>query len=841
MTEIREPTEKEINMVVNSGDPNTPERKTARNKVVNDFKTEYSKKVGVDEKNVINAAGKEFARNLRRAVKMKRQPMEDVIFKPIMDNVPIDEDKTNLTRNELMTRKVPKISFKKLMNNSILNTDYEEKIKKYASGLSYTKGEILLYNYGKMKRKFDRLKHFEETKQELKRIQVDVYKYLGAVSLSEYDTREEIYYFWKSVGEKYKDFKNDLSSFFDSVEKLESSNKNVKTFKEEIKEIRDEYEELSLQYIVKMQKMHIEVPPAAERYISIIEGIEVANNLNSLKEEIAEEMEGDEIPVEIEGKQEAFEAALLQFENWSGEAEAALNDLKSVEEKVEEVAEDDEDMKMGGIEFNAEDVVIDPLLAIEFARNKKLISFTQDGKRKLRTLINKIKRDMNVVLDFRASLNNMLDDIEESLIFDSDDDNYHLPITVTKAKAVEQYIKKETFIASYNEGEDNEEKISVKVLDTLDEMFDKIHKALTNKRWGFAVMTRTAGRSTTFAGGTKVTRKDKGKIADILRDTSGKQRGGRQNPKGFMARGDIKQEVLDEISGEVVKLLESATAYYLEPLYTGRLPIEIPRYASGRGIKVLASWANQYGAKNIMGEGYNLLASPSGMEIADADDLKQIADFLTLVDSPAMRIEDELGDAAAAASAAMTKIFGKDTSEQNANYFSALLMHFMEESEDMSLRDYEIDNKEIDERAKDFIRDYNSRKPFPIFVLPHFLDQNQGILTRTNEMKQQYNRLKKLYTSGNLEEDMPYVFQKLLKAHDAIRKTLGKEVNYAFVPLTYNGIDSVINKMQVEENIDLSHLEVKNIVTDLDSHSNISKEYGITEEQVYLLKSHFRW
>ena len=45
----------------------------------------------------------------------------------------------------------------------------------------------------------------------------------------------------------------------------------------------------------------------------------------------------------------------------------------------------------------------------------------------------------------------------------------------------------------------------------------------------------------------------------------------------------------------------------------------------------------------------------------------------------------------------------------------------------------------------------------------------------------------------------------------------------------------------IEENIDLSHLEVKNIVKDLDSHSNISKEYGITEEQVYLLKSHFRW
>mgnify|MGYP003110189176 FL=1 len=836
MTEVREPTQEEINMVVNAGDPATPERKAARNKVIEAFKKEYAEKTGVDEKNLINAVAKEFARNLRKAVKMKRLPIEDTIFQPIMNNVPIDEDKVNLTRNELMTRKVPKISFKKVTDNAINTPEYEEKLKKYAGELSHTKGDILLYNFNKMKRKFNRLKHFEETKQELKRIQVDVYKYLGAVSLSEYDTREDVYEFWKEVGEKYKDFKDDLTNFFDAVEKLDSDTKEVKRFKAEIKDIRDEYEEESLQYIVKMQKIYMGVPPAAERYISIIEGIETANRLNALKEEIAEELEGDETPVEIEGKQEAFEAALLQFENWSGEAEAALNDLKSVDEKVEEVADD-----MPEIEFNSEDVVIDPLLAIEFARNKKLISFTQDGKRKLRTLINKIKKDMNVVLDFRASLNNMLDDIEESLIFDSDDDNYHLPITVTRAKGIDEFIKKDTFIASYNEGEDNEEKISIKVLDTLNELFDKIHKALTNKRWGFAVMTRTAGRSTTFSGGTKVTRKDKGKIAEILRDTSGKKRGGRQNPKGFGARGDIKQEVLDEISGEVVKLLESATAYYLEPLYTGRLPIEIPRYASGRGIKVLASWANQYGAKNVMGEGYNLLASPKGMKIANADDLKNLADFLTLVDSPAMRIEDKTIEAAEAATDALTKIFGKETSEQNANYFSALLYHFMQESEEMELQDEEIENKEIKDRAEEFIKDYNARKPFPIFVLPHFLDQNQGILTKNDAMKQQYNRLKKLYTSGDLEDDLPYVFNKLLKAHDAIRKTLGKEVNYAFVPLTYDGIDSVINKMQIEENIDLSHLEVKNIVKDLDSHSNISKEYGITEEQVYLIKSHFRW
>ena len=46
--------------------------------------------------------------------------------------------------------------------------------------------------------------------------------------------------------------------------------------------------------------------------------------------------------------------------------------------------------------------------------------------------------------------------------------------------------------------------------------------------------------------------------------------------------------------------------------------------------------------------------------------------------------------------------------------------------------------------------------------------------------------------------------------------------------------------MQVDENIDLSYLEVEQIVKAVDSHENISREYGISGEQVYLIKANFR-
>tara|TARA_R110002167_G_scaffold73069_1_gene204991 strand:+ start:2137 stop:4626 length:2490 start_codon:yes stop_codon:yes gene_type:complete len=828
MTDIREPTQEEIQSILGAGDPYTSDRRKATAKVVEGFKQEYSEKTGIKIKQSLDVVGQGFKTKLRTQIKLKVTPVEDSIFKPIMNNVPIDEDKVKLLRKELTNRKIAGISLSKITDDSMISPEYETKIKDYAKELKYDEGENLLYNYTKMKKRFDRLTRFEESKQHMKRVQVDIYKYLGAVSLTSYDTREDVYEYWEEVGDKpYKQFKEDLTNFFDAVENIKDTKLN--RFKEEIKEIRDEYEEQSLQYIVKLQVMDMSLPPPVNRFIKIIESIEKLNNLNTVKEHLIEEEEDDEDTV-IEGKQEAFEAALLSLENWSEDAELNAREGASIDKDIEDAGKPAEDM------FDLERVVIDPLLAIEFKRNKKLLSFNQKAQAELRTLLKKIKGE-GVILDMRTDLNNMLDDIEESLSFESADANYHLPITVVKTDALEEYYKSKSFVASSNEGEDEETQITLGVLDSLNTLFDEIHKALTDKRWGFAVMTRAAGREGTFSGEPQVKRKHKGKISDILRDRGGKERGGRQNPKGFKARGDIKPEVFEAISGEIVKLLESATNYYLLPLYSGRLPIEAPRYSTSRGIKVLAAWSNEHGSENVMGESYNLLATV-GEEAATADDMKNIADFLEYVDSPSIRIEDGFISAAEQASDSLTTIFGAGTSEQNANYISALLYHFMEESDDLELADSEIEGKEIKERKDLFNEDYTARKPFPIFALPHYLDQNQGILTGSTQKKEQYKRLKQIYSE--VEEDIPVLFNKMLKAHDAIREQLGKEVNYAFTPFSHEGIDKVINKMYMEENIDLSHLEVENIVKDIDSHNNISKEYGISEDQVYLIKSHFR-
>ena len=81
---------------------------------------------------------------------------------------------------------------------------------------------------------------------------------------------------------------------------------------------------------------------------------------------------------------------------------------------------------------------------------------------------------------------------------------------------------------------------------------------------------------------------------------------------------------------------------------------------------------------------------------------------------------------------------------------------------------------------------------------------------------------------------------KLLDAHDSIRLLKKQEVYHSY--LSYESIEDIC-KMQdyLEENyLDLTALEITNIVKSVDSHKSIGSEYGIPANTVYIIKSHFR-
>ena len=85
------------------------------------------------------------------------------------------------------------------------------------------------------------------------------------------------------------------------------------------------------------------------------------------------------------------------------------------------------------------------------------------------------------------------------------------------------------------------------------------------------------------------------------------------------------------------------------------------------------------------------------------------------------------------------------------------------------------------------------------------------------------------------------LYSKLLQAHDSLRILKGKMLHYGKRDETnFDHVEDMLIKMQDEYDLDMSAGELVSIVNDIDSFSSISKNYGISQEHVYLIKANFR-
>ena len=84
------------------------------------------------------------------------------------------------------------------------------------------------------------------------------------------------------------------------------------------------------------------------------------------------------------------------------------------------------------------------------------------------------------------------------------------------------------------------------------------------------------------------------------------------------------------------------------------------------------------------------------------------------------------------------------------------------------------------------------------------------------------------------EKSIMASFNLIMEAHDMIRKMSNKNIVYHHLSL--DDIDSVDYILKQVPTYDLNILDLQQIVTDLDSFSNIAKAFGINEEAVYTIK-----
>jgi DNA-binding Lrp family transcriptional regulator len=145
--------------------------------------------------------------------------------------------------------------------------------------------------------------------------------------------------------------------------------------------------------------------------------------------------------------------------------------------------------------------------------------------------------------------------------------------------------------------------------------------------------------------------------------------------------------------------------------------------------------------------------------------------------------------------------------------------------------------KSLVEREADYRREYQEGKAFPLFALPSFIKMYEKDIARSPRTSKSLGRLRSLLSEI---EDLPVVMKSLLKAHDVIRIMRNENIVLGYRPRNIIHYDEVIEKLYVEQKVDLSHSEVEKIVREVNSFSDIAKSMGISEEVVYQVKAQFR-
>jgi hypothetical protein len=663
--------------------------------------------------------------------------------------------------------------------------------------------EELRYNLEKVKEVLeDRL----ETTQ-YSSFTIDINSVLGAIDVSKKSNRIEVYNYWAKIGGLYEQFEEDMANFFIEVREIEWD----ETTQSKFDDLSRRFNDLNLEYIAKFDNVDRKFESGYHRFFNAV-SYKLAMDRMLTKETNAGNYKDEFDAADV--NQELLQDMSSSLSRGSNEG-----DTVDLSELGEEYTWKDE---LGHILEST-----DPLLVYEYNRGEKLIAITQDMEREILEVLDDILDSLDegegVTLETTRDVEEWLEQVEDTQILDEGEvDVMALPISVLNNAKFNQIYEEDSF-PSFVDGE----KISVQNIDNIKNFFNDLYEILSDDDFRMEVEARSSkgrGRGSDFEA-----REAQGSTVGLI--------GGAKVPLSLNQKGQLRGE-LEGFKSDLQKMMDSAIAYFFDPIYSGMLPIEMPNFASSIGSKVMQTLSLDLGLDTVMSGAYDTLFEGSREEI-DVGDMNAIADFLNVIFMPEVKIDSGLITDGEEFADALTEIFGQGTQEKNNNYAAALLHHYMRETGSMEKEKKDFDGKSIKKRAEQFYKDFKARKPFPVFALPHWLDMNQGILTKKSPAsKKAYNNLKAIFESAQV--DLPVLLHKLLKAHDAIREQLGKQVIYGQIPLNDYGINKMITKLQVDDNIDLTSFEVEQIIKAVDSHENISREYGISSEQVYLIKASFR-
>ena len=654
---------------------------------------------------------------------------------------------------------------------------------------------------------------------------IDSDELIAGFNLTKSNEREAIYKFWENISEKEEEFTDALDSFIDELKNLP---KEIKS--KEIESFIQKYENKSedLFYLSEFPSQLKRIP----------EPLGILINIIAFKERFYEEVEvsfEENNSDELQDFISDFAAYIPSDERGGGGGTKASFDVYKPN-LLEEINSD----LTGELKNIEEDLdKIDPLLLYDMVVNKTIALVKREISEFNEELDEFIDSDsfdyisgvladasvMKTILpqDDYEELQDLVDALEDTFAIEGD--SFTLPVFMLYDEKFEKaYERKEI---------EFERKIKIKNPKEIDDKIQEFLKDVTSLvdiDFQFAIKEGKAAEPTLgYEPDRTITSwaRDRDKVTiDRLE----------QSQVSTLRGKKVETRIEEDLKKIMTPFLTAISEYYYKPFFRNRDIGIKPKYLSnntGRGIVLLA---NELNVDTILGSSYKKLlrGTQSQRRQLRPKLFKDILTFLQLTRNPSNL--EQLIDVGESAVQGLTKIFPK-TEERNRNHIAKIISSLADKMKTKDTVDRKkIKGKTIKQRAVEYDKQVSQGLEMPLFALPYWITVNKRSFNKQTHQRV-FAKLENFFNRG---QNVPLVLTKMLLAHDEIRKMLGKDVVYGFYNLEYNDIDEFILKIHDKNKLDLSHMEVTEIVKSYDSHENISKEYGISSDEVYLIKANFR-
>jgi len=328
------------------------------------------------------------------------------------------------------------------------------------------------------------------------------------------------------------------------------------------------------------------------------------------------------------------------------------------------------------------------------------------------------------------------------------------------------------------------------------------------------------------------------------KDPEGRTMREARSPRTAIGRAGSGKEFLSEfkklgISDKFNNLLESIVAFFIEPSRSKYKPTneELP-FIKEVGSRPIENIAREPAAGDS--PFIHLLRMESVDWMLDSSELKEISNFMKKltglnVGSKQKELVAETDDLADT----IDDLYDGEMTEMINIEFGNFLNGVFEDAKLDDVR-FGLGKKKL---TKEWAEEYEASKLYPFeAIFSHLIMKRDAYADPDTGVKGAKEIIGEIIQA---EQDLKITKSKeqqlILQAHDEIRKMLGKPIYYGLGRVdNYDSVSEAIDLMNDKYNVDMTAMDVENVVKELDSMNNIGVKYGIPQEGVYFLKANFR-